>query len=446
MAPAFSIIMTSYNHDRFVGATIESVLGQTLQDWELLIVDDCSPDDSWDVISRYQDPRIYREQFKQNRGASAAYNKAYSLAKGEYIASIDCDDVFHPEKLQRQKEFIDAHPEVDIHGTYVIEIDEYGQEVPTDASKYAPWFNMECDLNDPANWIGQNRLCHSSAIIRKSLHDQVGLFDEELIYTDDWNFWIRALIAGARFHVTDELLLKYRAHDDNITHKKPIETQREYAKFSGRIWHPYLERIDRGDLITKNIETTLQQLNTLRADANDITSLLNLLLPPTAFSTNGVEYHHNEAGYKAIAAVLVDLAAKAEYERLQAESTTQELEKAIKQCQVWEHTVHEIESAAKWNDEQRQAWEHTAHELESAIQWNDEQRQAWERTAHELESTVQWNNEQRQAWERTARELQEVIELQEKKKRSKLNISSIGRLMKEGLKRTGIFFRRPSSL
>lgn len=251
--PFFSIITTSFNYERFVGQTIESVLNQTFQDWELILVDDCSGDDSWSIISRYGDPRIRAFRFEKNRGACSAYNYGLARARSRFVASLDSDDLFSPEKLARQHAFLIAHPDVDICGTWLLEIDPDGNRVGEDALIYEPWFNIHVDLNDPASWIWKNRLCHSSSVVRRALHDQVGPFREDLIYTPDWQFWLRALVAGARFAVIEEPLTLYRNHGSNITHKRPMGTVEEYARTCAAIFHPHLFGIGRLDLIQKNL-------------------------------------------------------------------------------------------------------------------------------------------------------------------------------------------------
>jgi hypothetical protein len=175
------------------------------------------------------------------------------MAHGRYIASLDSDDLFMPTKLERQSAFLAEHPEVDICGTVVTEIDRNGA-VASGETPYADWFNPSVDLNDPARWLWENRLCHSGAVVRAELHRRLGEFDNRLVYTPDWQFWLRALVAGARFAVIDEPLVGYRNHDSNITHKSPQGTLLEHAETSAHILFPWLRQQGRLDLI----ETTVQ--------------------------------------------------------------------------------------------------------------------------------------------------------------------------------------------
>lgn len=259
MNPTFSIIMTSFNYAPYVGAAIESILAQTFQDWELLIVDDCSTDDSWRIIQKFKDPRIKAHRHQVNLGACAAYNQALPMARGEYIACLDSDDLFMTNKLERQAEFLAQHPDVDICGSYLTEIDPDGAIV-SGTSAFVDWFNVQVDLNDPASWVWENRLCHSSAVVRRDLHCRLGNFDNSLIYTPDWQFWIRALVSDARFSVIEEPLVAYRSHGGNITKKNKHEMLVEHAGTVTRLLIPWLKQQGRHDLITVILEGFLGNL------------------------------------------------------------------------------------------------------------------------------------------------------------------------------------------
>lgn len=226
--PLFSIIMTSYNYEKYIFHAIESVISQTYQNWELIIVDDCSSDNSWQIIQGFSDKRIKAIQQKENLGACTAYNLALSMTQGDYIASLDSDDMFHPTKLERQSNFFLDNPEVDICGSYITEIDCDGC-ILDGKTPHADWFNVLIDLNDPASWIKENRLCHSSVVVRAELHKLLGGMNGQLTYTPDWEFWIRAFSIGSKFSVICEPLTLYRNHGLNITHKNKVAMLKEHS-------------------------------------------------------------------------------------------------------------------------------------------------------------------------------------------------------------------------
>lgn len=104
--PLVSIITPVYNSEKYIGETIESVLNQTYQNWEMLIVDDCSSDNTAEVMKRYSDPRIKYFRLKENSGAAMARNYALEKAEGRYIAFLDADDLWKPNKLEKQIAFM----------------------------------------------------------------------------------------------------------------------------------------------------------------------------------------------------------------------------------------------------------------------------------------------------------------------------------------------------
>lgn len=249
MSPTYSVIMTSFNYAAYIGAAIDSVLAQTFQDWELLIVDDRSTDASWEIIQRYRDPRIQRFLQPVNLGACEAYNFALAKARGRLIASLDSDDVFMPGKLERQMAFLERHPEVDICGVHVAEIDEAGMPL-AGTQPHAEWFNTCLDLNDPAHWVWTNHLCHSGVVVRAEMHRTLGPFDTRLVSTPDWEFWLRGLVAGARFAVIPEPLVGYRNHGENITQNSGgARMSLEHARTASELLIPWLIREGRSDLL-----------------------------------------------------------------------------------------------------------------------------------------------------------------------------------------------------
>ena len=277
MMPLISILMTSYNYAHFIGEAIESVVAQTYTKWELIIVDDASTDESRNVIGRYQDKRIRPLFLSKNVGGSAAYNKALALAQGEFIASLDSDDLFEPSKLERQLAVFAERPEIDICGTFIREIGGDGLNAHEDAPGMQ-WFNVPLDLNDPTAWVWQNRLCHSSVVIRKAIHDRIGKWDERLRYALDWDFWIKALASGARFHVIPEPLTIYRIHGKNLTYQAPERLIEEFAEISATFFHPYLLKINREDLLLNNLMLFVDN-STLRERGKDYYGrMMNTLL------------------------------------------------------------------------------------------------------------------------------------------------------------------------
>lgn len=355
MNPAFSIIMTSFNYAPYIGAAIESVLTQTFRDWELLIVDDCSTDDSWQIIQNFKDPRIKAHRHSTNMGACAAYNLALSNAQGDYIACLDSDDLFMPSKLERQADFLAQHPDIGICGTFVTEIDGMGA-IKTGATPYTDWFNVSLNLNESSSWLWENRVCHSSTVVRKNLHERLGKLDNRLVYTPDWQFWLRALASGARFAVIEESLVAYRNHGQNITHKNRQGTLLEHAVTCAHTLVPWLVQHGHKDLI----EVTLQGFldNSLLALDGDVQiKCVNAIFSGTEASEIGS------------AIMRLALRQKAKFAELHEGKTWLESQWTTGRTDLLAKDIQlaELQACNSWLASQREAWERTALEREQSI-------------------------------------------------------------------------------
>lgn len=253
--PLVSIKIASYNHGQFIGKAIQSVLDQSYTNFELIIIDDCSTDNSLDVIESFRDPRIQFIVNERNIGAASSSSRAKSLCTGKYFCSLDSDDYFHPDKVASQVTYLETNPQVGLIATHIQEVDIHDRPDMNPLS--ANWFNTHNDLSTPECWIWQNRICHSSVMLKKTVHDQFWDYGSGLLYTNDWNNWIRMLSAGIRIGVIPEKLTYYRRHPGNTTFKNPERTLWEYAYISAQTLHPYLKRTDRNDLLHDNFERFL---------------------------------------------------------------------------------------------------------------------------------------------------------------------------------------------
>lgn len=255
-----SVLMSAFNHEEFVGAAIESVLAQTHHNWELLIVDDCSVDGTWDVIQRYRDPRISARRKQVNEGASVAYNDALAQSSGRILMTLDSDDAYEPIKIERQLEFLDANPDIGVLGTQV-------RSQPANAAS-DDWFNSDVDLNDPATWIWSNRLAHSSVAITRSAHDRIGPAWDKLRMLLDWDLYLRAIAAGIRIATMPDPVTRIRISPQTLTHSDPSRTALEYLSMSEAHWHDHLRRSGRADLVGLNLQLALERLTTLGDEAS----------------------------------------------------------------------------------------------------------------------------------------------------------------------------------
>jgi len=182
--PLISVIIPAYNKSRLTVKTVESVLNQTYQPIEIIVVDDGSTDDTRGQLSRYADKIQY--VYKENGGACSARNLGFKLSKGDYIGFLDCDDVYHPEKVQLSVNYLEDHPDDGWVHTAVDFIDEDGAIVGgCDSPKSRDQGRITRQL------ILRNYVCNSTPLIRRSCLEKVGAFDETIFTPADWDLWLR---------------------------------------------------------------------------------------------------------------------------------------------------------------------------------------------------------------------------------------------------------------
>jgi glycosyltransferase involved in cell wall biosynthesis len=210
LTPNVSVVIPAYNAARWLAETVQSVLGQSYADFEVIIVDDGSTDGTAGVAQSVADSRI-RYIYQQNRGLSAARNAGTREARGRYIAFLDADDLFRPDKLARQVAVLDGCPEVGLVTCGFEFIDEGGQRIGQQCS----W--LDCPKLDLPTLLFWNPLLPSTLIVRREWCERAGPFDERLRRYEDWEYAIRLAYAGCRMEYVHDVLLGYRRHENNIS-------------------------------------------------------------------------------------------------------------------------------------------------------------------------------------------------------------------------------------
>ena len=230
--PLVSMIVFCYNQSRFVVETLESVKGQTYKLTQLIILDDCSSDDSVAVIENWlQNNRIDCTfvRHRTNEGICKSVNEALSLATGKYISPIASDDIWLPDKIARQVEIMESQPnDVGVVYSDAIQIDEHGQTLP--GLFIASHWNL---LEMPqgrilTSLLDGNFVVPTTTLIRKSCYDKVGVYDEDLPW-EDWDMWMR--IARHYSFVCSAIpFAKYRQHSKSYTGSDPARIARESCR------------------------------------------------------------------------------------------------------------------------------------------------------------------------------------------------------------------------
>lgn len=216
MAPKLTVLMPVFNGERYLRQAVVSILGQTLRDFELLIADDGSTDETSAILTAIEreDARIRVERNEANIGIARSTNKLFGLAQGEYINRHDADDVSLPERFEQQVAFLDANPEIGLVSSQVTVIDDEGR--PLELGMYSgPGDNGTLQQQ----LLSRCPLCQTSVMFRRRLLDTVGVYNEALEPAEDYDLWLR-LAEVTRFARLPQWLCRYRYHAASISQRR----------------------------------------------------------------------------------------------------------------------------------------------------------------------------------------------------------------------------------
>lgn len=224
-----SILMGIYNCSATLPEAIDSILAQTCTDWELILCDDGSTDDTFAVAQGYQaqyPEKIKLLQNKRNMGLNHTLNRCLAAAAGEFIARMDGDDVSLPNRLETELKFLQTHPEYAIVSCSMIYFDESGD-----------WGTggIMTEKPEPAGLVHGTIHCHAPCMVRREAMVQVGGYSEEkrLLRVEDWHLWLKLYAAGYRGYNLPQPLYKMR--DDRAAYSR--------RKFRYRLNESYVSRL-----------------------------------------------------------------------------------------------------------------------------------------------------------------------------------------------------------
>lgn len=244
-----SVIIPCYNRGNFLAQTLESALIQTYSYIEIIAVDDGSTDNTGDILERYKNRvKVLQHRRGENKGQSASINLALGQIRGKYVAILDSDDIWLPAKIEKQVAFLDAHPDVGLVYTNGYAINEKGERL------YTIFPPDHIENSDPARTLLE---CHfnvpSNSLVRRSIYEQVGGFDELMRSAQDHDMGIR-ISEITRLAYLDETLWCYRRHPDSQSGKHAMRRWKTGFRIliNARCRYPYSLNVIRKRLAVLN--------------------------------------------------------------------------------------------------------------------------------------------------------------------------------------------------
>lgn len=213
MAPVISVILPVYNGAQYIAEAISSVISQTFEDWELIVINDGSTDDTLAIINKFIDPRI-KVISRDNRGIVASLNEGLSIARGEFIARLDADDVCLPHRFAKQLGVL-SNPDIGLVGSWAEKINQNGENLGL--MDYLPLKHQDIKKY----FLRHNPFIQSSVIIRTSVLKEVGYYNPRFKVAEDYELWSRILAQSQGVNLP-EPLIKYRLNPEGATSKHKL--------------------------------------------------------------------------------------------------------------------------------------------------------------------------------------------------------------------------------
>ncbi len=252
-APLVSVIMGVYNGEDYLKEAIDSILAQTFRSFEFIIINDGSTDKTSDILSQYDDPRIYIIE-QENKGLVASLNIGCSIAVGNYIARMDADDISMPSRFEEEIKLFSTDAEIALVGTFFAYIDEAG--TPTGTVMAMP--TLDIDLRRALYTV--NPFAHGSTMFKRSVFEALSGYTDEYGPTEDYELWRRfANTSAYKFGVVPQALYLYRLNSEGISNKKSAIQAKFTQLISTEQWNkPYIGKSVRSIIVDGKYYQSMQ--------------------------------------------------------------------------------------------------------------------------------------------------------------------------------------------
>ena len=226
--PTISVVIPTFNREQFIGEAIQSALNQTCLPLEIIVIDDGSTDRTEQVVRGFSSPIPIRYHWQQNQWQASALNQGVSMARGDWVAFLDSDDVWYPHKLAVQVAAIEAHPKIPF---FYAKMDYFD----TDEAGHVRWVERKSrPVLEPLMFHGLPNIHVPTVVMRKDVFVKAGGFNPSLRIGESWEFFTRLALTHP-IHCVDQSLAKQRYHPNQITRELRV-TADHFHRFHARMW------------------------------------------------------------------------------------------------------------------------------------------------------------------------------------------------------------------
>ncbi len=259
-----SVVMPVYNGGDFLRESIESILNQSFDNFELIIVDDGSSDNSNDIIESYLDKRIVHLRNYSNRGVVFSLNKGLTHSKGDFIARMDCDDISNLDRLRIQYDYLVSHPDVALCGSWFrILNNKHVVRTPVN----------DCDVRICA--LTSNPFAHPTVMLRKSVLSQNNLkYNELLLHVEDYGLWLEILELGKCVNIP-QILLEYRIHSSQVSSRQYTMQIENFHKLRRQYFRRYFSNTLNSDIVEIHNNSTIAEVSTYYKQLRNLKSIFS---------------------------------------------------------------------------------------------------------------------------------------------------------------------------
>lgn len=235
--PEISVIMGIYNGEQYLKAALDSIASQSFQDWECIMIDDCSTDSTPEMLADYakRDSRFRVFRNEKNMRLPASLNRAIGFARGTYIVRADADDISRKDRFEKQVQYMKEHPELDLSSANIFILQNKTIK-PTQLHRKV--------MPEAANalFLLCNPVCHPTVICRKTSIEKL-MYDPSFTYTEDLELWTRMVRAGMKFGFQDDYLLLYRMHDNQVSYQYSDVQENQYKEIITRLYRDTFQEL-----------------------------------------------------------------------------------------------------------------------------------------------------------------------------------------------------------